>query len=189
LKRVNNISDPRKLQVGQILTIPALGPLDIGPARTNLLPKGDTTGLKRINLTSVRAYRGKLLLPVSVPRLSSSFGWRSGRFHEGLDLSAPEGTKIFAAHDGTVVFESSSYGGYGRIVAIKGKNLLTVYAHCSKNRVSTGDTIERGDWIADVGQTGSASGPHLHFETRVRDQKGRYAAVDPLAFFLQGQEP
>ena len=78
---------------------------------------------------------------------------------------------------------SSSFYGYGRTVVLKGEGLLTVYAHNSANRVAVGDVVEKGDWIADVGQTGSASGPHVHFETRVQDASGRYAAVDPVVFY------
>jgi murein DD-endopeptidase MepM/ murein hydrolase activator NlpD len=60
---------------------------------------------------------------------------------------------------------------------------MTVYGHNSKNLVSKGDRIDKGDRIAKVGQTGDASGPHLHFETRVMDDNGRYAAVNPMVFY------
>jgi len=171
-----------------VIVIPALGPLNddvIPPVLPR--PRGDTTGLKRVKLDGVRPYLNALMLPVPAPRLTSTFGWRDGRFHEGLDLAAAEGTKIRAAHDGQVVFVHRNYGGYGKIIVIKGDNLLTIYGHNSRNRVDVGDTISRGDWIGDVGQTGSASGSHVHFETRVRDEKGHYAAVDPLLFFSREQ--
>jgi murein DD-endopeptidase MepM/ murein hydrolase activator NlpD len=100
-----------------------------------------------------------------------------------MDLAAPEGTKIIAAHAGRVVYTSDAYYGYGRVVVIRGEGLMTVYGHNSRNRVSVGESVAKGDWIADVGQTGDASGPHLHFETRVIDRSGRFAAVDPALFF------
>jgi murein DD-endopeptidase MepM/ murein hydrolase activator NlpD len=86
------------------------------------------------------------------------------------------------------VYVSEKFGGYGRVVVIKGDHLLTVYAHNSRNRVDVGDVVRKGDWIADVGQTGDASGPHVHFETRILDDSGRYAAVDPFNFISGARE-
>lgn len=187
LQRFNEIVDPRKLQVGQLLRIPAVGPL---PSRTDLpeispfpaQPSEHTTA-RRVSLAPARHYIGALTLPVQGATHTSKFGWRWSKFHEGMDLAAPEGTKIMAAHAGRVVYTSNAYYGYGRIVVVRGEGLMTVYGHNSRNRVSVGERVARGDWIADVGQTGDASGPHLHFETRVLDENGRFAAVDPALFF------
>jgi murein DD-endopeptidase MepM/ murein hydrolase activator NlpD len=144
---------------------------------------GAPQGMQQVSLTGVRSYIGALAVPVQGSRFTSPFGWRWNKFHEGADLAAPQGTKVVAAHSGTVVMASQSFYGYGRTVVLKGDGLLTVYAHNSTNRVSVGDTVQKGEWIADVGQTGSASGPHVHFETRVQDSSGRYAAVDPTVFY------
>jgi murein DD-endopeptidase MepM/ murein hydrolase activator NlpD len=72
------------------------------------------------------------------------------------------------------------------MVVVKGENLITVYTHNERNRARLGDVVEKGDWIADVGSSGNATGPHLHLETRVLDETGRWAAVDPAIFFKSG---
>ena len=102
--------------------------------------------------------------------LSSNFGYREHpvegeeRFHYGVDLAADTGTAIACFADGTVtaVGESSSYGKY-LIVAHEG-GYATLYAHCSAVTVSSGSAVKRGQEIAKVGETGMATGPHLHFE-------------------------
>ena len=68
---------------------------------------------------------------------------------------------------------------------IQGDKFLTVYGHNSRIRVNQGDQVTKGEHIADVGSTGRATGPHLHFETRILDPQGRYSAVDPYIFFVK----
>ena len=102
--------------------------------------------------------------------ISSEFGYRDHptegeeRFHYGIDLAADTGTEILCFADGTVtaVGESSSYGKYCMIAHENGYS--TLYAHCSRVTVSSGSAVQRGDTVAEVGQTGMATGPHLHFE-------------------------
>lgn len=102
--------------------------------------------------------------------LSSNFGYREHpvegeeRFHYGVDLAAESGTEIDCFADGTVtaVGESSSYGKYC-VVAHQG-GYTTLYAHCSRVTASSGAAVRRGQKIAEVGETGMATGPHLHFE-------------------------
>ena len=102
--------------------------------------------------------------------LSSPFGYRvhpvegEERFHYGVDLAADSGTAVSCFADGTVtaVGESSSYGKYC-IVSHSG-GYATLYAHCSKITAASGARVSRGEKIAEVGQTGIATGPHLHFE-------------------------
>lgn len=99
-------------------------------------------------------------------RLSSGFGWRGGRRHEGIDISARAGTQIRAAEAGRVIL-SGKLGDYGRIVIIKhAGRYSSVYAHNRRNRVKQGAFVEKGDVIAEVGSSGNASGSHLHFEIR-----------------------
>lgn len=87
--------------------------------------------------------------------------------HKGVDLSSPMGKDIFAALDGQVV-ASATQRGYGNYVAIDhGNGVVTLYAHCSRNFVSAGDIVHRGQKIAEVGRTGNATGPHVHFELRL----------------------
>lgn len=86
--------------------------------------------------------------------------------HQGIDIGAPNGTKIKAAADGTVSF-SGWYGGYGNLVIITHDNgVQTYYGHCSKLYASVGDVVTAGDVIALVGSTGQSTGDHLHFEIR-----------------------
>jgi len=87
--------------------------------------------------------------------------------HKGIDLAAWTGDNIYAVDDGVVTFAASS-GTYGNLVKLShGNGYETYYAHCSKLLVSVGDTVKKGDVIALVGQTGRATGPHLHFEVRL----------------------
>lgn len=113
--------------------------------------------------------------------LTSGFGARidpiSGEpaTHTGIDVGAPEGTPIRAPAAGVVV-RAGARGGYGQAVEIDhGNGVVTLYGHASEVLVSAGDFVEAGTEIARVGQTGRATGPHLHFEVR---QAGR--PVDPL---------
>lgn len=104
-----------------------------------------------------------------VGTLTSEFGWRdhpmSGeeKFHYGVDLAAAEGSSICAFADGRVYAtgESSTLGKY--IMVLHSGDYMTLYAHCSAVTVLSGE-VERGQKIAEVGQTGTATGPHLHFE-------------------------
>ena len=83
--------------------------------------------------------------------------------HKGIDIGANTGTAIYAAMEGTVSLVSSE-GDYGKHVEIKNGEVLTRYAHCSKIVVKEGAKIKQGQKIAEVGSTGRATGPHLHFE-------------------------
>jgi murein DD-endopeptidase MepM/ murein hydrolase activator NlpD len=99
--------------------------------------------------------------------VGSPFGARWGKPHEGIDLPAPIGTPVFAAADGRVVYAGTGVRGYGNLVVIKhAGDLLTAYAHNSMLLVSQGQPVRAGDRIALVGQSGHATGPHLHFEVR-----------------------
>ncbi len=109
--------------------------------------------------------------------LTSGFGYRWGRMHEGIDISVPEGTPIRAAASGTVILAAYS-GGYGNYTCVDhGGGLSTCYAHQSGYAVSSGSSVSQGDTIGYSGNTGSSTGPHLHFEVRING-----AAVDPLGY-------
>jgi murein DD-endopeptidase MepM/ murein hydrolase activator NlpD len=178
----NHIRNPKTLSVGRILKIPAEGPLSLDPVVQSV---NSADGAKVVSISHVKRYVGALSFPVQGAQFTSPFGYRGGRFHEGADFAAPEGTPVYAAHDGKVVFASDSFGKYGKIVVIQGEGLMTVYGHNSHIWTSSGDVVRKGDHISDVGETGRASGPHLHFETRVMDREGRFAAVDPYLFFVR----
>lgn len=110
---------------------------------------------------------GHLIMPLYSYNLTSGYGYRWGRLHEGLDLSAPTGTPIMAADGGTVVM-AGEYGAYGLCVEIDhGGGLTTRYGHCSRLLVHEGEEVYQGQVIAEVGNTGRSYGSHCHFETRV----------------------
>jgi murein DD-endopeptidase MepM/ murein hydrolase activator NlpD len=117
-----------------------------------------------------------LIWPVNAP-VTSPFGWRWGRMHEGIDLGAPSGTPIHAAASGTVIY-CGWEGGYGNLTVIDhGNNLATAYGHQSSIAVACGQQVTQGQTIGYVGSTGHSTGPHLHFEVRVNGN-----AVDPLGY-------
>ena len=107
----------------------------------------------------------------------SGFGWRWGRMHEGIDITASSGTPIWAAAAGTVI-HAGWLGGYGNLVVVDhGDGLATAYAHASAILVGVGQQVSQGETVSLVGSTGNSSGPHLHFEVRVNG-----VAVDPLLY-------
>ena len=117
-----------------------------------------------------------LIWPVNAP-VTSPFGWRWGRMHEGIDLGAPYGTPIAAAAAGVVIY-AGWLGGYGNLTVIDhGGGLATAYGHQSSIVVGVGQSVARGEIIGYVGSTGHSTGPHLHFEVRVNGQP-----VDPLGY-------
>lgn len=123
------------------------------------------------------------LLPISLtwpltPSASGDgFGVRGNRFHTGVDLPDPTGTSVAAAAGGTVTSAGILAGGYGITVVVDdGGGVETIYAHLSRALVTAGAAVVPGQTIGLVGATGDATGPHLHFETRLRG-----AAVDPQA--------
>ncbi|MCO6430516.1 MAG: M23 family metallopeptidase [Deltaproteobacteria bacterium] len=187
---INDLGEPVRLKVGQKIRIPYRGQVlrkeDQQALRTNLIvrPAAKESSVKQVSLSTAKRWVGKLLWPLETEgRISSQFGRRWFSFHEGVDIAEEEGTKILAAHDGVVAYSGSGLRGYGNLVVIKGDGILTVYGHNRRNRVKVGKRVSKGDWIADLGSTGKSSGPHLHFETRIRDSNNKNIAVDPMAFF------
>ncbi|MGQ9865201.1 MAG: peptidoglycan DD-metalloendopeptidase family protein [Pseudanabaenaceae cyanobacterium] len=112
--------------------------------------------------------------------LTSGFGWRWGRMHQGIDIAGPVGTPILAAAAGVVEFSGWNDGGYGYMIDIRHSDgTVTRYAHNSALYVRSGQSVGQGQPIAAMGSTGFSTGPHLHFE--IRPNGG--AAVNPMAFF------
>ncbi|MBV5311403.1 M23 family metallopeptidase [Chromatium okenii] len=114
--------------------------------------------------------------PVRSGYISSPFGYRVHptkhvrMFHEGVDIASARGTPITSVADGVVIY-SGTRRGYGRVVDIRHDNgLVTRYAHNTKNVVEEGQRVFQGDKIATVGATGTATGPHLHFEVLNNDR-------------------
>jgi murein DD-endopeptidase MepM/ murein hydrolase activator NlpD len=120
--------------------------------------------------------------------ISSGFGWRNHPiykkpiFHEGVDISARPGTKVYASASGRVDKIMYSKFGYGNRIVIKHKyGYETLYAHLGNINVKKGQTIKIGQLIGTVGSTGLSTGYHLHYEVHL---DGDYE--DPLAYFYSG---
>ncbi len=112
--------------------------------------------------------------PVNTGWFSSNFGWRidpftgQNAFHEGVDFMSESGSSVVTAAGGVVVY-SDNHPEYGSTIEVDhGNGLLTRYAHLSKRLVKVGDVVLRGGKIAEVGNTGRSTGPHLHFEVRYK---------------------
>ncbi len=152
---VSDLQDQIQQQLQQATATPGVAPLQAGP---------------------VQGASGGWIWPVN-GTLTSPFGYRWGRMHEGIDISVPEGTPIRAAKAGTVVIAAYT-GGYGNYTCVDhGGGLSSCYAHQSSYAVSPGDSVAQGEVIGYSGNTGSSTGPHLHFEIRVNG-----GAVDPLGY-------
>ena len=125
------------------------------------------------------------LWPVS-GTISSGFGWRRGPFggssehHDGVDIPARTGTQIRAAGGGTVTFAGWRNGHGITVIINHGNGISTLYAHNTRNLVTVGQRVSRGDVIAQVGSTGRSTGPHLHFEVHVNGRP-----VNPRPFMVE----
>ena len=130
-------------------------------------------------VTSFRKTPPRPAIPLAWPILApvgDPFGPRGDRFHAGIDLVANLGEPVIAAAPGRVAWAGPRAGGWGNLVTIKhASGVRTMYAHLSTVGVRVGQWISGGTLVGLVGATGDATGPHLHFEVRVRG-----AAVDPL---------
>lgn len=164
--RFNDLPNPDHVLPGQRLVIPPAGGSDAAAVMA-------LQGMGR---------REELLWPVKGGGIISSlFGPRQDRLHKGLDIAAPTGTPILAAADGRVTYADWA-GTYGMLVVIDhGDGLLTRYAHASAIHVKVGQQVRAGQHIADVGNTGRSTGPHLHFEV---ERSGE--VIDPLLVLPAG---
>lgn len=175
--RINRINSPRSLRVGNEIQVPYVKSPNSGAASSS-----------KVRLNDARYFIGRLYWPLDDGQITSTFGPRGKEFHDGVDIGAKKGTPIYAAHQGIVVYSGAGLSGYGNIIVIKGEGLVTVYAHNRKNMVQVRDGVLKGELIAEVGDTGHATAPHLHFETRVADNMGKKVAVDPLLFFPAAED-
>ncbi|MEE8247373.1 MAG: M23 family metallopeptidase [Alphaproteobacteria bacterium] len=176
--RANRIRDVTDIAVGQRLVIPgsrreqprySLTPPEAVLRSVAARPGGREQALREADLRFRWPVRGKV---------SSRYGWRRGRKHEGIDIPARRGTPVLAAEGGRVIHSGKGLGAYGTVVIVKHSgHYTTVYAHNRRNLVRKGEFVEKGQVIGEVGSTGNASGTHLHFEIR-RDRR----ADDPLRY-------
>ncbi len=174
IRAANGIRDVRNLQVGQRILI---------PGNSKGAPVSSLASSRSRVVRPSRKYKAQretdleFAWPVA-GQMSSKFGDRHGRNHDGIDIRAKSGTPVHAAEAGRVIHSGRGLGDYGKVVIVKhAGRYSTVYAHNRKNRVRKGDFVEKGQVIAEVGKTGNASGPHVHFEVR-RDRRPE----NPLAY-------
>jgi len=168
---LNGISDPSKIETGQRILIP-----------------GAKTVLKvEIYIDDVAAEQGEqpkiaykkldFIWPVD-GKITDVFTEAENKKHQGLDISSPLGTPIKASNAGKVIYSSNGIKGYGNLIILRhSEEYVTVYAHNQVNLVEEGTWAEKGQIIGKVGQTGRASGPHLHFEIRKNNKP-----VNPFLF-------
>jgi murein DD-endopeptidase MepM/ murein hydrolase activator NlpD len=178
---LNQVSAPRYTSVGTTGTSavnPAGIQLVVPAPRTNVIPAsaqprvatGSSYGSEQISANFVWPTRGTL---------SSSYGRRWGRMHQGIDIAGPIGTPVVAAADGVIVAANYQGGGYGNVIDIQHSDgSVTRYGHNNRLIASTGQSVKQGQHIADMGNTGRSTGPHLHFE--IHPNGGR--TVNPLAY-------
>jgi murein DD-endopeptidase MepM/ murein hydrolase activator NlpD len=149
--RANNLASAEEIQVGQLLLLPGADPSS-HPAQV--------------------ASRSSSFIWPADGSVTSSFGWRihpvTGEelLHEGIDIAASTGNNVYAAGSGTVSY-LGWYGGYGRLIIIShGAGIETRYGHLSGYEVYEGEEVWAGELIGHVGESGTATGPNLHFEVR-----------------------
>ena len=170
---INNIEQKEDMKVGRSVYIPGVTPSGFAAILKKegivVRKRGDRAvaevAAKESSDSPVQFDRNSFIWPVE-GEVSSLFGMRHGRRHDGLDIRAKAGTPVEAAGDGEVVY-SKRMRGYGNLVLVRHKgDYFTVYGHNSVNLVKTGAKVKKGQVIAKVGRTGRATGTHLHFEVR-----------------------
>lgn len=167
LAQINDLYDAQ-LIIGRRIFVPA--------KKFKSLYVTATQTTKEKKLSEIQSQKGmEFIWPVEGGVVTSPFGFRRGRPHDGLDISAHTGTPIHAAADGKVIF-AKRFAGYGNLVVIKHrKNFFSAYAHAENILVSSGRKVRQGQQIATVGSTGHSTGPHVHFEIRRKTDP-----VDPI---------
>lgn len=157
-----------------------------------LRERSDALGEQMDRVATLFSTQGERLasIPSILPvqgLIGHGFGWRRDpftgqrRFHQGLDISAPEGTPVRAPADGVVV-KARRYGGYGNVIYLShGNGLVTRYGHLKEFKAKPGQRIQRGDVVALVGNTGRSTAPHLHYEVLLHNRR-----VNPMKYVISG---
>jgi len=168
---LNGIPDPSKIETGQRIFIP--GAKKVLKVEIFIDDVAAEQGEK-----SKIAYRKlDFIWPVE-GKTTDIFEGAESKRHQGIDIACPIGTPIKASNAGTVIYSNNTIKGYGNLVIIRhSEEYVTVYAHNQVNLVEERTWVEKGQIIGKVGQTGRASGPHLHFEIRKNNK-----AMDPMLF-------
>ena len=169
---LNGLSSPDYVRVGQRLKVPAREMASIAPRRV-----AQSLADSAVSVASSAAALAQGFIWPARGRLTSRFGWRRWRHHDGIDIAAPYGTPVTAARDGVVAF-AGWYQAYGKALIIDhGNGLQTLYGHNSRLLVRSGQRVTKGQLIAKVGSPGRSTGPHLHFEVRINGRP-----VNPIKY-------
>jgi murein DD-endopeptidase MepM/ murein hydrolase activator NlpD len=140
------------------------------PAPTSRVATGSTYGGDQVPASLIWPSKGTL---------TSSYGRRWGRMHQGIDIAGPIGTPVVAAADGVVITSEYQGGGYGNLIEIQHTDgSITRYGHNNRIHAGVGQPVKQGQHISDMGNTGRSTGPHLHFEFH----PGGGSAVNPMAY-------
>ncbi|OGP59456.1 MAG: hypothetical protein A2162_12515, partial [Deltaproteobacteria bacterium RBG_13_52_11b] len=168
---LNRITDHHKIQTGQRVFIPgATKVLKVEIYIDDVVEESEEKGKEKIVYP-----KSDFIWPLWGSR-TAGFDDSDRDRHQGIDIASPLGTPIKASSSGVVVYSGNTIKGYGNLIILRHPGeWVTVYAHNQANLVEEGTSVEKGQVIAKVGQTGRATGPHLHFEVR-RNNK----AVDPM---------
>jgi lipoprotein NlpD len=179
LLEINGLRRGQALEPGRLVFVLSPQPSPSGASvPEQALSPTSADGSSEPGLPSATVEKAPLRWPLATPVLTSLFGRRWGRDHDGIDMSAPVGTPVLSAADGEVIYAGNQVRGYGNMVVVQhADDILTVYAHNSLLLVKTGDRVKLGKPISKVGSTGHSTGPHLHFEVRRRE-----IPQDPLPF-------
>jgi murein DD-endopeptidase MepM/ murein hydrolase activator NlpD len=168
---LNGIADPSKIETGQRIFMPgAKKVLKVEIYIDDVVAEqGEKSKIAHKKLDFIWPVEGKI---------SNVFEEAESRRHQGIDIPSPIGTPIKASNAGRVIYSGNGVKGYGNLIILRhSEEYVTVYAHNQVNLVEEGTWAEKGQIIAKVGQTGRATGPHLHFEIRKNNK-----ALNPLLF-------
>ena len=176
LAQKNNIKEPYNLHVGQKIIVSASSAPVQKNTFKNTTPVKKQSGVQNqterttqtSNAAPVSTKRSaKFMWPVSGKVISSFGATGKGRKNDGINISAPLGTTVKAGDKGTVAYAGNGLKGFGNLILLKHSDgYITAYAHNEKILVQKGQTVQRGEKIATVGQTGGVNKPQLHFEVR-----------------------
>ncbi len=157
LMSYNNIVKPERLKIGEKILIPGI----------DFAEEAQAIAVMSASISRGKSYASDNWRTPLKGTITSGFGKRGNGFHHGIDIAAATGSKIITAKSGLVTFAGWKNSIYGYMVTVDhGNDFATGYAHCSKVLVSEGQKVAAGKVIALVGETGDATGPHLHLELR-----------------------
>jgi len=186
LARRNHLRPPYTIYIGQKIYLSGSPP--VTQAKSKSAPRAvakhpvEKKKVEKKRTTVKKPASAHVRFPWPVDgEVTSRFGRRGSRMHDGIDIGAKDGSPVYAVAAGVVVHSNARLSGYGKLIIIRHSDtLFTAYAHNQNLLVEMGDRVRAGQMIARVGHSGHASGPHLHFEVRIGTRP-----VDPLHYLIK----